>query len=111
MRRRATQDARLRAVRMDDVRTELAEHALKLLIRRPIVEGIDRAPQRRNDFDRHAAIARPLEQTSLWSQCRASNEQHVIPMQANQILAVEERVLLRATEDQSSDDVSDAHGL
>ena len=106
----AAQKPALAAVRVDDVGLEVARSRVRW-------RGSWR--HRAADGSRGAATGTICSGTpraacigfeaSLRPERRTGDQQHVVAVVAEQILAVEQRVLLRAAEDQPRDDVSDPH--
>ena len=64
---------------------------------------------RGDDFESDAAGAGVLFEAALGAEARAGDEHDLVAVIAGEVLAVEDCVFLRAAEDQSSDDVGDAH--
>ena len=107
--RQPTQKAGFRAMRMDNLGLEMANGPLQGKIAGGIAPGVDRPSQTGDDLYRYACSPALLEQITFRSQSRAGYQQDVISEQLDQVLAVVKCILLRSTNNHSSNQVSDAH--
>ena len=95
---------------MDDVGPIPPQGLLDPPVTDRIAPGMDGAPQRGNDFHRHPPCPCPLEEASFRPQWRPSDQEDVVAVDAQQILAGQERIFLSPAKDQPGDDVGNSHG-
>ena len=72
---------------------------------------MNRSPERVDDLERHPPCPGPLDQAAFRSQRRAGNQQHVVAELPLQAFAGEQRIFLRSAQDESRNDMGDAHAI
>src|SRR5260370_38688120 len=103
--RSSAQDACLGAMRMDDVRAQLPEGRAKLLEGYEVRKRPDRADQLGQNHNLQAAPGCAVEEVALRAFGRSGNECDIVVIMVMQVLDGQQRVFLRATQDQPGDDV------
>jgi len=95
---------------MHHVGPKTAKRPFDLPVARQVAPRMDRPSERGDDFQGHPPCPCPIQQTPFRPERRSSNQQNVVAVPADEILTAEHGVFLCPAEDQSRDDVGDAHG-
>lgn len=106
---RSAEDARLRAVCVDDVRLDLAEHRDQRAVRLPILPRSDRAMQFRQHAKVEAAATSALFEAPFRSQAGAGDQRDLVAVVAMLVLDGQQRVFLCSADDQPRDEMDDVH--
>ena len=69
------------------------------------------AAHRRDELQRHPPALHILDEAALWPQCGTRHEQHLVVEFLSQALTRQDRVLLGTAQDQSRNDMDDAHQM
>ena len=104
-RRQPAEYARLRGMGVDDVRPLVAKNPEQRLEGERVAPGRNRAAEVRQHDQVHSAPSRALDEFAFRADGRPGDERGAISAQPVEALDGQQRVLLRAAEDQAGDDV------
>ena len=107
----AAEDAGLGAVGVDHVGLEATDRGLNVSIGERVGQRSDLSLQSWRNFQRHSPCPGPRQQVAFVQARRPSQQQHVVAVAVQEILAAQQRVFLRAAEHEPGDDMEDFHGL
>jgi hypothetical protein len=106
------QDAGLGAVRVHDLRANLPQQLEQSAIALPIAPRMDAAAELGDNPQIESAVLSAFDERPLRTEPRSANQRHVVAVQPMLVFDRQQRVLLRAADDQARDEMHDAkfHG-